>query len=71
MHTPIDIELKDVRVKSGQRLLLSIDALTIGRGERVAIVGPNGAGKSTLLNVLTGLVQPVSGHISLARKHHR
>ena len=63
MHTPIDIELKDVRVKSGQRVLLSIDALTIGRGERVAIVGPNGAGKSTLLKVLTGLVQPVSGQV--------
>lgn len=30
------------------------------------LVGPNGAGKTTLLNVITGLIQPSSGHVDLS-----
>ncbi len=37
--------------------------LTIGQGERVALVGPNGAGKSTLLRVLAGIYEPVAGRL--------
>ena len=39
---------------------------TIGRGERVAFIGPNGAGKSTTLKMLTGILQPSSGHAEVA-----
>ncbi|HEU5293459.1 MAG TPA: ABC transporter ATP-binding protein [Burkholderiaceae bacterium] len=38
-------------------------SFTIARGAVHSIIGPNGAGKTTLLNLLTGLVEPDSGHI--------
>ena len=37
--------------------------LSIGRGEKLAIIGRNGAGKSTLLKTVTGLVRPTSGSV--------
>jgi cobalt/nickel transport system ATP-binding protein len=36
-------------------------ALTVRRGEKVALLGANGCGKSTLLKVLDGLIFPESG----------
>jgi cobalt/nickel transport system ATP-binding protein len=36
-------------------------SLTIGAGERVALLGSNGGGKSTLLKILAGLVFPDAG----------
>ena len=37
--------------------------LTVGRGERVAIVGASGAGKTTLLQLLGGLDTPTRGAV--------
>jgi ABC-type polysaccharide/polyol phosphate transport system ATPase subunit len=42
---------------------LSDVTLSIGRGEKLAIIGRNGAGKSTLLKIVTGLVRPTSGSV--------
>jgi branched-chain amino acid transport system ATP-binding protein len=37
----------------------------VAAGERLVILGPNGAGKTTLFNVVTGLIAPTSGRITL------
>jgi ABC-2 type transport system ATP-binding protein len=37
----------------------------IGEGELVGFIGPNGAGKTTSLKVLSGLLYPTSGHVSV------
>lgn len=35
---------------------------------RITLCGPNGIGKSTLLNLMTGVLEAVSGHISVNRQ---
>ncbi|MFF5292565.1 ABC transporter ATP-binding protein [Paractinoplanes globisporus] len=61
-----------VRVKAGRlrrekRTVAAVDgvSLTIERGEMVGYIGPNGAGKSTTLKMLTGVLAPTSGEVSV------
>ena len=39
--------------------------LDLHRGARHALIGPNGAGKTTLINLLTGVLEPTEGRITL------
>src|SRR5437879_9649576 len=38
-------------------------ALTVGKGELVALIGANGAGKTTTLKAISGLLHPIAGTI--------
>ena len=38
-------------------------AISVGTGERIAIVGASGSGKTTLLQILGGLDRPTTGHV--------
>lgn len=49
---------------AGRPLVLNAD-VTVRCGDMVAIAGPNGAGKSTLLRMLSGLLAPTKGALSL------
>ncbi len=40
-------------------------SLTVKPGERIAFIGPNGAGKSTTIKMLTGILFPTEGSISV------
>ena len=59
------LAVKDLRLVRGGKQILSIDELTIDRGEVLAVVGPNGAGKTSLLQTLAMLQPPSSGSITL------
>jgi len=39
--------------------------MEIGQGEFVGLIGPNGAGKTTLVKMLTGIIAPTSGELSV------
>ena len=41
-------------------------SFSISAGERVGFLGPNGAGKTTTLKVLSGLLHPTEGRVSVA-----
>lgn len=46
-------------------------SLTVQEGECVGYLGPNGAGKSTMIKIMTGILVPTSGSISvLGRTPH-
>ncbi|MFA6006778.1 MAG: ATP-binding cassette domain-containing protein [Candidatus Paceibacterota bacterium] len=47
--------------------IIAVDniSLSVKSGERVAFIGPNGAGKSTTIKMLTGILYPTAGEISV------
>lgn len=49
----------------GGRRVVNDVSIDVIRGEAVGILGPNGAGKTTCFYMVTGLVEPDAGHISL------
>ncbi|MDV0443697.1 ABC transporter ATP-binding protein [Methanorbis rubei] len=44
---------------------LNVENFTVREGETLALIGENGAGKSTVLRILSGILKPASGKISL------
>lgn len=48
------LEIKNLVVYAGEKIILDDISLTLKKGEVLAIMGPNGSGKSTLANVLMG-----------------
>jgi Fe-S cluster assembly ATP-binding protein len=48
------LDVRDLRVRAGERLILDGLTLAVRAGEVHAIMGPNGSGKSTLTGVLAG-----------------
>src|SRR5205807_7309369 len=59
------LELAAVDAGYGTFQALFDVSLEVRLGEAVAVVGPNGAGKTTLMRVISGLIRPMRGTISL------
>ena len=59
------LTLDHISQRFGGLELLKDISFSVREGEKVALIGPNGAGKTTLLNVITGLLSPLSGKVSL------
>ena len=62
------VKVKRGRLRRERRTVRAVDGITfsVERGELVGYVGPNGAGKSTTVKMLTGILVPSAGRISVA-----
>jgi osmoprotectant transport system ATP-binding protein len=57
------VELRNVSVRRGSRLLVDDVSLTVEPSELLVLIGPSGAGKTTLLSTLNRLIEPSAGEI--------
>lgn len=48
------LEIEDLQKSYGEKQILNRLSMTIGRGEKIALLGANGTGKSTLLKCING-----------------
>jgi len=62
---PSSIVVRDLSRRFGTAHALRNISLEVEPGRVHALLGPNGAGKTTLLRILTGLVAPTSGTVSV------
>lgn len=59
------LELRHLKKRYGQNLALDNVNLTLEKGEVYGLIGRNGAGKTTLIKVITKLIRPSQGSVSL------
>ena len=59
------IEFKNITLSYGKRIILDNINFEINEGQIFGMLGPNGVGKSTIFNLITGLINPDSGHIKI------
>ncbi len=71
------VTLEDVEFsyEGTDRAALTQISLTIRSGEQIGICGPTGGGKTTLVDLITGLLEPTSGRVTIdgldLREHAR
>lgn len=56
---------KNFYTKEGEMEVLKNISFTLHEGEILSLLGPSGSGKSTILNILTNLLEPTSGDVSI------
>ncbi len=73
--TKVVIDAKHISKAFGdddaRRTIIGDLTLRVTRKDRIGIVGANGAGKTTLLRLLTGELEPDTGHIRFAKTMER
>ncbi|WP_340099811.1 ABC transporter ATP-binding protein [Salinibaculum salinum] len=60
------IEVSDLRKEYGDFAAVEGSTFSVDQGEVFGIIGPNGAGKTTTLKMLSGLLEPTSGDVTVA-----
>jgi branched-chain amino acid transport system ATP-binding protein len=57
------LSVENLSISFGANHVLRSVSFDLGNNEILGVIGPNGAGKTVLLNILTGILNPSSGHI--------
>lgn len=61
------VELQHICKSYGERTLIDDFSYIFLKGDRVGFIGPNGCGKSTLMKMISGLIPPDSGTITIGQ----
>ncbi len=61
------LTVSNLSVQFGKRVLFDEVNTVFTQGNCYGIIGANGAGKSTFLKILSGEIDPTSGHVSLEK----
>ena len=64
LHDPA-IKLENLSKHFGRTIAVDSLDLVLHPGEIVGLVGPNGAGKTTTMRMITGIIQPTEGSVSV------
>ena len=64
------LEVKDLSMGYGERILFKDINFNIYRGEKVALIGANGIGKSTLFKIIMNEIVPLTGNTKLGTNVH-
>ena len=64
-HDKPIIKLSKISLSFGKRKILDNVNFSINEGQILGLLGPNGVGKSTIFNLITGLIKPDFGIISI------
>ena len=59
------LSVSNLSVQFGKRILFDEVNTKFLNGNCYGIIGANGAGKSTFLKIISGKMEPTSGHVSL------
>ena len=59
------LSINNLSVQFGKRILFDEVNTTFTQGNIYGVIGANGAGKSTFLKIISGEMDPTSGHIHL------
>ncbi len=57
--------MRSLAKRYGKRMVVSDVSLSLRQGETIGLLGPNGAGKTTVFYMITGLIKPDAGAISI------
>ena len=60
-----EIQIENISKRFGETIALNNCSIKVKQGEVHAIVGENGSGKSTLAKILSGVVLPDKGNLSI------
>ena len=62
------LRVSDLKKRYGKKIVVDGVNLELKKGEIVGLLGSNGAGKTTTFHMITGMIQPNKGRISLGEE---
>ena len=60
------IDVNNLTHRIGSRAILDGLSFQVPKGQHTLLLGPSGSGKTTLINIVTGLITPTSGEVTVA-----